>query len=224
MAGFYEVVLNGTVAGKDHLNTLYYRTALDPVGGLFGFGGASEVAEEVLQEIVPSYLDCHPTTYTLQSIDVYPRNGLFEALYQLPYKLDVNSSGTVVAGMQGFDGYAISVNIRFNLEPVLFGLQAFSAPKRGYISIGPINSALIQDSGELIDGVFTNPGSNLKLLAAAVSQNLESIDPPCVFFPIRVAKHFGSVSGGLLGWGYADVMSASVDRWTTFRRSRRVTG
>lgn len=224
MAGFYKVVLNGTYKGKDNQNTLYYRTAVDLAGGVFGFGGAAELAEEVHQEVVPAFLDCKPSDYILQTIDVYPRNGMFELLYQLPYKREVNESGTGITVANLTDGPALAVNFRFNLEPVLLGLQAFTAPKRGYIAVGPVASSWIDDTGRLSETLLTDPQDIMMTLGAALSQNLESIDPPAVWFPIRVAEHYGSASGGLLGWGYADVMGCSVDEYVSFRRSRRITG
>jgi hypothetical protein len=224
MAGFYKVVLNGTYKGKDNQNTLYYRTALDLAGGLFGFGGAAELAEEVHQEVVPAFLDCKPTEYILQTIDVIPRNGAFELLYQLPYKREVNEQGTGITLSNLTDGPALAINFKFNLEPVLLGLQAFTAPKRGYIAVGPVASSWVDDSGKLDSTMLADVEGIFQKLGDALSQNLESIDPPAVWFPIRVAEHYGSVTGGLLGWGYADVMGCSVDEYVTFRRSRRIAG
>lgn len=223
MTAFYEVVLNGSYKGKDNKNSLYYRTAYDPAGGALGFGGASELAEEVIQEIVPAFLDLKPAEYLLESIDVYPRNNLFELLYQLPYKKPVNLPGTSWSSAGGTDGPALAVNVRFNLEPTLVGLQTLTAPKRGYVAVGPCNSSWIDDAGKLSDTLFNNAEEAFGRLAAKLSENLESIDPPCLWFPIRVSKHYGALNA-FLGWGWADISSASVDPYVSFRRSRRITG
>lgn len=224
MAAYYEVILNGSYLGKDNKNSLYYRTAIDPAGGLFGFGGASEVAEEVLQEVVPAFLATKPNSYMLQTIDVIPRNELFSLLYQLPYKKDVMQLGTSGWLQNSGDSPALAVNVRFNLEPTVIGLQAFTAPKRGYVAIGPLPSTWLDDSGKISDALLTDPEGAIKNLESALSQNLESIDPPAIFFPIRVSKHYGGLGGGLLGYGYADVSSCSFDQYATFRRTRRITG
>jgi hypothetical protein len=224
MAHFYKVVLNGSYAGKDNLNTLYYRTLVDVGGGAFGFGGARELAEEVIQEIVPQWLDCKPPQYNLQTIDVYPRNSLFELLYQLPFKQEVNLAGTGDWTLGGQDSSALCLNFRFNLEPTVLGLQTFTAPKRGYIAVGPLPSLWLEDDGRLVSTQLNNVASNVRQLCDKLGQDLESIDPPAIFAPIRVAEHYGEVGGGFLGYGYADVDSVTVDEFASFRRSRRVRG
>jgi hypothetical protein len=224
MAGFYKVVLNGTYQGEDNQNSLYYRTAIDPLGGALGFGGAEQLAELVNTHIVPSFLACKPETYILQTIDVTPRNGLFELIYQLPYKMEINEQGSGGLLTNKTDGPALALNIRFNLEPTVIGLQTFSAPKRGYIAVGPVSSDWIDDSGRLTDEFLNNPTNDFNVLCEKLSMDLVSLLPPCDFFPVRVAQHYGSVAGSLLGWGYADVQGASLDEYVSFRRSRRITG
>jgi len=227
MGAFYKVVLNGSYMGKDNQNTLWYRAAIDVGGGLFGFGGASELAEEVKQEVLPAYLEAKPTAYTLQTIDVYPLNELLQPIYQLPYKLEVNEMGTATSpAAQEIDSPGLALNIRFNLEPTLIGPQALTAPKRGYVAIGPIPSAWLDNAGRIQSSLFGQAEWVMTRLAAKLSEDLQSIDPPCVFFPVRVSSKVdpGGVPGSPLAWGYADVSSATVDEYATFRRSRRIRG
>jgi len=221
---FYKVVINGTYLGKDNQCSLYYRTAFDVAGGAFGFGGAAELAEEVEQEIVPAWRACKPVDYQLQTIDVYPVNPLVGLFYQLPYKREVNLPGLDNWTLVGGDSPALCVNIRFNLEPVLIGIQQFTAPKRGYIAVGPIASNSLTDSGKLTDSILNNPLSAFQELCDKVSSNLESIDPPCVWFPIRVSGSFGALGAMNVTWGWADVRDASLDEYASFRRSRRIKG
>jgi len=221
---FYKAVLNGSYLGKDNQCTLYYRTAIDTGGGAFGFGGAAELAEEIEQEIVPNWLLCKPVDYQLQTIDIYPVNPLVGLIYQLPYKREVNRPGEWNWVATGGDSPALCVNIRFNLEPVVIGLQAFTAPKRGYIAVGPIASDALDNSGKLADNILNNAASAFQGLCTKLGENLESIDPPCVWFPVRVSGNFGAL--GVLGvnWGWADVQGASLDEYASFRRSRRIKG
>lgn len=223
MATFYQVVFNGSYQGKDNRCSLYYRTAID-LGEAFGFGGAAELAEEVNQEIVPSWLGLKPNGYVLDSIDVYPRNNAFELLYQLPYKLPVQQHGAMGGWNGQMDSPGLCMNIRFNLEPRLIGLQAVTAPKRGYIAVGPLPSTWLGDDGQLTGTLLENPTSEVNALCAAISQNLESIDPPAIWYPIRVAQHYGGVGAGNISWGWADVRGAVCDKYVSFRRSRRITG
>jgi hypothetical protein len=123
------------------------------------------------------------------------------------------------------DGPAICFNVRFNLEPKLFGVDLFSAPNRGYLAVGPVSSDWIDNSGKIVDSFFNGTNAAFTNLCNALSENVEQVLPPAVFYPIRVRKHWGigGVGSNLLGWGFSDVNGASVDRNTSYRRSRRQT-
>jgi len=224
MPAFYKVILNGSYKGKDNLNTLYYRAEFDPMGGNLGFGGANELADQLVAEVVPAYLACKPAEYTLQTIDIVPRNAVFELMYQLPYRREVNLPGNSWSTASATDGPALCCTINFNLEPQVIGLQAFTAPKRGYVSVGPLNSVWVDDSGKLDSTIFQDAEGIFRVLCDKLSQDLISILPPAAFAPIRVAEHYGSLAGSAFGWGYADVQSATVDEYVSFRRSRRIKG
>jgi hypothetical protein len=225
MSVFYKCVLNGEVFGKDNKNTLWYRSAIDPLDGAFNLGGAPLLAELIRDGIGENFLDCHTPDYQLQSIDIYPISEAFSLLYQLPYRLNIDMPGTAEQ-VTGSDGAAICANVRFNLEPVLIGLDALTAPRRGYIAVGPLPSSWMSNSGELAPSLFTDPISGFNRLCASLAQNLQAVLPPALFFPIRVSAKYGvgGVGGGIIDWGYADVSSCSVDHFTSFRRSRRITG
>lgn len=222
MTAFYKAVLNQQYQGQDIKNILYYRSVIDPLGGLFGFGGAAELAEEIAQEIVPKYQAMMPADWSMQTIDVYPYNTLLQPIYQLPYTLPVNVNGQWT-NFGTSNGPAPCINIKFNLEPVAIGVQALTAPRQGYVAIGPINDLWIGSDGYLVDDVFTGVVPDMKNLADALASNLESIDPPAVFFPIRVKIILsapGEGSSTVIAWSYADIGSASVNRRMSFRRSR----
>lgn len=226
MFGIYKCVLNGSYYGKDNQSTLWYRTAIDPFGGLFGMGGAFELGNCIVDEIVDPWLACKPPSYTLQTVDIYPMNDLLELTYQMPYKLSVDRPGTAGNFTPGTDGPAIAVNLRFNLEPVMLGPQRLYAPRNGYIAIGPIPSALIADDGKLVDTFGSANFEAFNGLSAALTKDLASLTPPVLFFPIRITQKWGLIGEilTLIGWGWADVESASYDLYSTYRRSRRITG
>jgi hypothetical protein len=226
MAGFYKCVLNGVYFGKDNRNILWYRGAFDPMGGAFGIGGAVELADQIQAEVVPGFLNVKPSGYELQSIDIYPHDDALSLLYQLPYKRMIKEFGHVTFGGNMSDGPALAVNMHFNLEPTAIGLQALTAPKRGYIAVGPLSSDWIDDSGKLVDSFLSGEDDRFVALGAALSKDLTSILPPADFFPIRVSQKWGvgELSGTLVAWGFADVEGCSVAEYTTYRRSRRITG
>lgn len=225
MSAIYKVVLNGEYGGKDNQCTLWYRTAIDPFGGAFGFGGAAELCDQLETVVVQKWLNCKPPAYTLQSIDIYPHNDLFQLAYQNPYIRQMGQPGeSVFTG--GADSSALAVNLRFSLEPVLLGTQRLTAPKRGYIAIGPIPSMLLNDNGKLVDDFLTQGFEAFGLLKNALTSNLVSVVPPAVFFPIRVSQKWGMLDGlpFLENWGWADIQGGSYDQYATFRRSRRIKG
>lgn len=226
MSAFYKAVMNGVYNGKDNQNILWYRTAIDPLGGIDGVGGAVTLADAINTLVVPSFLQVKPAGYMLESIDVYPHNELLQLLYQLPYKKRVMQAGTSGIVFDGSDGPGLCVNLRFNLEPTLIGVAALTAPKRGYLAIGPLASAWVDDWGKLSDTILTPIDGAFQTLANALSSNVESILPPALFFPIRVSQKWGvgSQLGQLISWGYADISSATWDPFTSYRRSRRITG
>jgi hypothetical protein len=226
MATFYKAILNGTYAGKDNKNILWYRSAIDPLDGLFGFGGARELAQLIVDHVKVPFLAVKPLGYELQDIDVYPHNDLLTALYQLPYKLPVKENGSLVLTGDSTDGPGICMNFRFDLEPTVIGLQTLTAPKRGYLAIGPVPSPWIDNDGKLVDSLLTGEDMRIRNLQDAISSDLASIAPPADFFPIRVSQKWGAGSsgGGLISWGWADVQGAAVDEYVSFRRSRRNKG
>jgi hypothetical protein len=226
MGVFYKAVFNGRYQGKDNQNTFYYRSALDPFDGLFGWGGSRLLGELLVDHVVDAFVSVKPSEYTLETIDIYPYNDTLQAIFQLPYKMAVGEAGRMTFSQAATDGPAICANLRFNLEPVALGPQALTAPKRGYVAIGPIPSDFIDNAGLLIPATFDNPSGSWRALLNALVADLVSIAPPADFFPIRISQKWGvgELEGTLLSWGYADVDSAAWASYASFRRSRRITG
>lgn len=216
---FYKVVLHGSVSGQDVDNILYYRTGVGvDVSGLT-LGGAEELATQVRSEIwnEPMY-NAMSTAYELVSIIVYPINEDFQLVYSSPFELPVNEvgslSGPIMTPMS-------CINIKFNLERVLVG-DDLLAPTRGYVAVGPVREQDIDDAGRIVGSLFNNPENYFKVLADALSANLENALPPVIWFPVRVRIQRNPISGNALWTGYADISSAAVQPVMSFRRSRRV--
>lgn len=214
---FYKLVTNGQYNGQDIKNMFYYRTGVGiDVGGLT-LGGAEDLAENFRDEVWgPGMSEILPSGYLLQSIDVYPINDTFQLVYSLPYHLAVDEPGKL-----GTDVVAPSacVNIRFNLENIAG--PGLGVPKRGYVAIGPVLEEDFDVNGNLETGVFSNPLSGYNLAASKMSANIESLTPPVIWYPIRVRINRIPVVGGVLWTGYADIVSATIDRRMSWRRSRR---
>ena len=213
--GFYKVVLNGNMLGQDIKSMLYYRTGVgvDVLG--LELGGAKTLAEQVAQEVVPKWLDCVSNGFVMESVDVYPFNDTFQLMYSLPYTLNIGEPGHNNGEPLPPSAY---IMIKFGFDSQVIG-EAQLAPKRGYVCVGGLYEGQ-QDSGRLsgswLDNVTLNTiRGRFTALADQLAENLESLTPPVIYFPIRAKR----VLGGLWN-GWADVASARYEDRILWRRSR----
>jgi hypothetical protein len=210
---FYKVVLNGRYAGQAIVNVLYYRLADEYVPGPLNFAGAEDLAFQVKQEIwTPSLKGTLSDGYVLENITVYPMDAGFSLLYQMPYQMPVNESGSDTG--VATNGPATCAIIRFNLEPTS-PLNGIYPPRSGYVAIGPLSDAYVDNTGHIPTAAL----AGWQGVADALSQNLENAVPPAVFYPIRVKQT--KVLGVLKIISYADISGASTRSLASFRRSRQ---
>ena len=212
----YHAVMKGSYQGQAVVNNLYYRTGIGfDLDGL-SIGGALDLAQELKAQVWPSMKNCLPTGYTLESIDVYPyHDGTFDLLYQNPATVNVLESGYLT---DATDGPCATAILKFNLEPTqVFGNGIFP-PKRGYIALGPIISAWIDNAGKLTDELFLDAEGYIQTFASKLAMNITSLLPPVVFYPIRVRQL--NILGVYKPVSFADVNACVVRRRTSFRRSR----
>lgn len=211
---FYQVVLNGKCQNVDIRNILYYREGVGFPWGENIWGGSEVIADNVLQEVWPALKVLLPDDYTLESIDVYPHNDLFQLNAQMPYTLSVQQPALWNGGHMGT---AAVVNFKFNLEPAGL-MNGVWPPRFGYVAIGPFPGDWLLDTGYINPTVLS--AAVITDIQAALSQNLEFLLPfPGTFYPIRVRHN--RVLGSLVRWkSWADVSSAVAQPRASFRRSR----
>lgn len=212
----YKCVLNGSYHGNRINNILWYRTGLGlDLDGLT-VGGAGELANAIKNVVWPKFKVVVPPEYSLLDITVYPyHDDTLELMYQNPFTLAVGDTGD---GDNNTDGPAVCMNIKFNLEPTAILPNGVFPPRRGYIAVGPLPSLYVDNTGHITNAIFINPLDNIHKLSAALSENLESLLPPVVWYPIRVSQR--KVLGVFKLISFADVSSAAVQRRVSFRRSR----
>jgi len=213
---FYKLIVNGTLKGQDIKNIFYYRTGIGVDVGGIALGGAPELAQEFYDEVWPSWKAAVSNLYTLEQIEVYPINATFQLAYSLPHIKLVQETGTVPGELFS---PAACVNIRFNLESMPI-TQIITAPKRGYVAIAGVTEGQVTD-GLLDMGFFNNDINSFKALGNKLAQNIESVLPPVIFFPIRVKLVDNPLADSPLWTGYADIAGATVTRSVSWRRSRR---
>jgi len=212
---FYKVVLNGSYAGQDIKNILYYRTGIGFNFMGLTLGGASTLADLVRGTVCAAMKIALPTGFVMQDIEVTPYDDLFQLVYTSPHTLSIHENGQ---NGSGTNGPATCFNIHFNLEPTLITVNGVNPPKRGYVAIGPVVDADVNNEGIMDGTLFSNPESTWNVIADQLSQNLENFIPPVIFYPIRMK--FNTVLGVSLPSSWCDVDGAFVDRRMSFRRSR----
>jgi len=200
---FYEVILNGTAMGQDIRNILFYRTGvgIDYLG--LSLAGADVVAGMVKAQLWDSAApltnyamrDVMPSSYRLEGITVVPRDNGFQFVYQNPYTLAVNEDGTANADT---NSVGQGVVMKFNLEPTPL-LQQFVAPKTGWCMFSPVSQNHFLEDGR----ITTEHLAYWTQFGVRLSENLESLVPPLIIFPIRVRRV--NVGGILSISGWADV-------------------
>lgn len=212
----YKLVMNGEYHGNRVNNILWYRTGLGiDLDGLT-IGGAKELVDQFHAVVWPNFKRVLPPEYKLQDISCYPmHDGTFDLLYQNPYTKNIGDSGD---GDNNTDGPGVCMILKFNLEPTGVLPNGIFPPKRGYIAVGPLPSLYVDNTGHITNAIFVNPLDNIHKLAGALSENLENLLPPVIFYPIRVSQK--KILGLFKVVSFADVSSAAVQRRVSFRRSR----
>jgi len=214
MPSLFKVVLNGTASGQDVKNSLAYRVGVGVDPSIFPRSGAEAVAEQVLDEVVPAFLALVHESYMLETIDVYCYNEQFSLKYTAPYSLIVNLNG-------GASGECISpasnITFKANLEPMLI-TETMIAPRRGWLSVGPLSESFFEN-GLVAGALWTNPEERIGTLATKLKQNLESLNPPFIMYPVRLKQN--TVLGINTVVGYADIQSWAPDRRLKIRKSRQ---
>lgn len=215
---FYKVVLNQTASGVKMQTILYYRTAPGAILDGLLFGGAEAVANNVKQEIWDNPMKQYcPTGHVLDDISVYVLDDLFTLNYSLPFVLAVGEAGT--RATPNFSPGAV-INVRFNLEP-LIGANILLGPRRGYVALPSVAEEWVLGSGLLDPAILGNALHSVRLLAQKLTENLQELTPPMLWYPIRVRVIRNPITGSPLWTGYADIKGSSIDEVVSWRRSRK---
>lgn len=212
VSAFYDVVLHGRYRGQNIFNILHYRTGEDFIPGDFNLAGAPEVANAVKTAIWTNGIKSRMhEEYLLDKVVVYPRNPAFATIYSMPYTLEVGEYGVKYGATVG---PSTCVIVRLNLENTSV-FNGFFPPKRGYLAIGPIEEAAIDNDGNLEGADFAAWASSVECFADDLHTGLLGLE---TFYPIRVSTR--KIAGVLTLRGWSDIVSTSVRHKTTFRRSR----
>jgi len=213
----YRVTTVGDCQGQEIRMNFFYRLGIGIDASLLPFVGCQAIAEEFEQEVLPAILNCQTEQYTNQYIEADLLESTFNITLSMPYRHPtINRHG--VAGGQSL-GPASYVYLRANLEPMNI-VEGIVAPKKGGVMFGPLAEAHFAD-GRLESQWWNNDQSQFNQLAVKLSQNLEGIDPPAIYWPVRV--RIVRALGGLITFvGYSDVQRFTVDTRLKVLKSRQL--
>lgn len=214
MSGLYKIVVNAECKGQNIQNYFAYRVGVGVDPQILPLGGAQVLAEEFRQEVLPALKACMHETTMIQTLDVYVYNSAFSLIYSAPHREDVNEPGTLAGSLISPAQY---VTFKANLEPMLI-TEALIAPRRGWSSIGPMVEEWFID-GKIHDTLWNTVDNVFDTLADKLASNLEAIDPPAIFYPVRLKQN--QVLGVNTIVGYADIQSWAPDRRLKIRKSRQ---
>lgn len=217
---FFKCVFNGVCQGQDVKNILYYRTGIGVDLGALGFSVAEDVANVVFENIWDPYMrDCMPNDYTMETLDVYPINDAFQLVYQNPFHHTVSQAGT---DAQVHAGMTQCLNIQFSLEPTAIWENGIRPPKRGYVAIGPIAAAYVDEAGFVPNLYYSDPNWKFHQLAARLQMDLPfATSIGTNLYPIRVRTRKLNLDPLGMFDAYADINGASVQKRVSNRKSRR---
>lgn len=209
---FYRVILAFSAWGQVVQNVLYYRLGLSALPGGWSLAGAQQLAEAIQSKVWDDVLKSAVSAgVTLETITVYPYNGDFDPVVNLPYVLTVNEIGTATGTTAG---PASNVTCSFNIEPQTAGLNGWFPPKRGSVAFGPIRE---NDTGE--DGRLTTTAQAFFAQKLAIlASDIWDVADLAVFWPCRISTT--KVAGVLTLRGFSDVSGVTIRDVAKFRRSR----
>lgn len=216
---YYKVVLHGVYSGQSIVNVLWYRAVESPLGALLDPASGEDITFQVQQEVWPIMRGIFPDTYTLQDITAYPYTSTLIPAFALPYVRQVNEQATRPEANNGPAPCAILacgventplVNLLYPKETSLL------APRRGYLAIGPLIDAAIDNTGHIVMTGDTH--ASLAALATKLAETLENLDPVAFFVPLRA--RLTKVAGVLTLQGFAPIATVTIRPRASFRRSR----
>lgn len=209
---FYKVVTQGFYQGISFVNVFYYRVGLGLLPGGLNFGGAEALAYTFKNQVwTGNVRDIVPLDYTLQTITVYPYNGAFDPMYNMPFTLTVNEAGTAAGSPVSPAGCVI---VKFNMEGATLGLNGWFPPKRGYMAFGPLREGDVDASGKFNATALSFYAANL----AVLGQDLINATSLVTFWPIRISTR--KIADVLTLRGFTDVNGITVNPVQKWRASR----
>lgn len=221
MAGFGKFVFVGEFYSQSIVNILWYRS--DTLLWLEGnvFENAQSVTDTVADLVAPLFQGVHTADYTLLRVECTPYDNAFVPLIGSPLIKTLNVAG--VRGALETNGAATACTVGLKCGPqVQINGVGTSKRNRGYVSVGPLADAWVDNFGHIVNADFLG---ELNGFADGLTTQIEVILPPAQLTPIRIHEKFlpaiGPVPKILLWRTYSDIVGYTLPRMATWRKSRQ---
>lgn len=221
MAGFGKVAFIGEFFNQLVVNTVWYRSsAWLPLQGN-PFDDVLAFVTSVSATIGADLRSVHTSDYTLLRAEGTGYDDDFNIVTSSPIVHTINGAGT--RGALATNGAATSCNIGLRCgEQVQINGLVKSKRNRGYLSIGPLADAWVDNYSHLVDVTFNGA---LEGLAQSVDDTLVIVAPAVTLIPIRIHEVWQRLPAPLpdvlLGRTYSDIMGYTLPRVSSYRRSRQ---
>lgn len=222
MAGFGKFTLVGEFFNQRIVNILRYRSSdWAPLGGN-PFDDLGAFVDAVLAKVQTSFLACMSTNYTLLRAEGVGYDDAYEIVTPSPLIRTVNAIGTFSSGATNGAATCANIGLMCGTQTQING-TGISQRNRGYISVGPLDDASVDNYSHVTPG--SGFASNLNLFAQLLDDPITVLSPTVTLTPIRIHEKWQRLPAPLpdvlIFRTYSDVLGYTLPRLSSYRRSRR---
>ena len=218
MSGFGRVAFEGEFYNQSIVNVFWYRsTAWLPNQGN-PFDDVLAFVDAVIAELKADFLACLPTDYTLRKAVGVGYDDAFEIVTASPLVRTIDESGDIGATLGMGAAQCAIVGLRQGEQVQISGIGK-SARNRGYLAVGPLLEAQVDQYSHLVPAMTSALGN----FAEHLDNGITVVAPAVTLTPIRIHQKYVTVLGvrQLLWRTYSDVKGYSINPVASYRRSRQ---
>lgn len=218
MAGFFRVSFEGEFFNQKIANIFHFRSSNWIPGSGNPFDDTLAALDDIIAKLKTPYLDCMSTLYTLENVVGVAYDDAYEIVTPSPLIRNVHEAGHYSSGTTNGAPSCAILSLRCGNQAQISG-TGHSKRNRGYLAIGPLDDASVDNYGHLA----TAFASNMDLLGQAVDDQIIGVNLLATLIPVRIHEKWTTIIGvkTLLWRTYSDVLGYSTRRVASYRRSRQ---
>lgn len=221
MAGFGKVTFVGEYYNQPIVNILHYRSSAWLPGGGNPFDDVLAFVLAATNAVSNPLLSCLPSDYTLLRVEGVGYDDAYNIVTASPLVHTVGSQGALIASQTSGAAQACNIGLRCGAQVQING-TGHSKRNRGYLCLGPIGEAYIDNYSHLDSGFVSQ---RVDLLAIQLMAVLHVTAPAADLQPIRVHEKWTKdifTGRPTLAWRtYSDILGYTLPHLGSYRRSRK---